>query len=414
MANSHIESILFNNLDLKQSVRAATVSNITLSGPQQIDGVSLSVGNRVLVKNQNSPSQNGIYVVKSEVWSRAQDADDSSKLTPGLLVFVEEGSINSSSNWQLVTASPITLGSTNLVFSKTGERGPAGETGPQGERGIQGNTGPAGSNATATTNASDLTSGTLNDARLSGNVVLTNDARLTNARTPTSHASSHATGGSDAITPANIGAAAASHTHSAADLTSGTVPDARLSSAVALHSAINAYNSGPSSGFDIYPRGEAALLTMSLAAGGAYFTFFTPVSTITVSSITMVSGTGTVSSGITLARMGLYTFDETTAVLVARTASDTTLFSTINTAYNRSFSTVGGYPASYQLTAGTRYGIAIIFVGTQAPTGVGRTNSPGFSIQTPRTTVNVGSQSDLPTTASSFGIQQGAPFARLT
>lgn len=61
--------------------------------------------------------------------------------------------------------------------------------------------------------ASNLTVGTIPDARLSANVVLTGDARLTNARTPSAHAGSHATGGTDAITPTSIGAANASHAH---------------------------------------------------------------------------------------------------------------------------------------------------------------------------------------------------------
>lgn len=61
--------------------------------------------------------------------------------------------------------------------------------------------------------ASNLTVGTLPDARLSANVVLTGDARLSNARTPSSHAASHATGGSDPITAVSIGAANTSHSH---------------------------------------------------------------------------------------------------------------------------------------------------------------------------------------------------------
>jgi len=105
--------------------------------------------------------------------------------------------------------------------------GPAGATGPAGEAGPQG---PAGSAASATTSASDLTSGTLADARLSANVVLTTDSRLSDARTPTSHThtASQITDFSSAV------AAAAPPTTNASLLTSGTLSDSRLSASVVL------------------------------------------------------------------------------------------------------------------------------------------------------------------------------------
>lgn len=103
-------------LDVKDSVRAATTGNITLSGTQTIDGVALAVGNRVLVKNQTTASQNGIYVVQSGSWARATDADTSAKVTSGMFVFVEDGTVNGDNGFVLTTSDPITLGTTALAF----------------------------------------------------------------------------------------------------------------------------------------------------------------------------------------------------------------------------------------------------------------------------------------------------------
>jgi len=105
-------------LDVKASVRVATTANITLSGTQTIDGVSVIAGDRVLVKNQTSGSENGIYVVAAGSWSRATDADSSTEVTGGLFTFVEEGSAGADSGWVLSTNQPITLGTTALTFSQ--------------------------------------------------------------------------------------------------------------------------------------------------------------------------------------------------------------------------------------------------------------------------------------------------------
>lgn len=107
-------------LDWKASVRVATTVNITLSGAQTIDGVSVIAGDRVLVKNQSTGSQNGIYVVAAGSWSRAADADVSAEVTSGLCVTVTEGTANGNKVWALTTDDPITLGTTSLSFSQIG------------------------------------------------------------------------------------------------------------------------------------------------------------------------------------------------------------------------------------------------------------------------------------------------------
>jgi hypothetical protein len=105
-------------LDVKESVKAATTGNITLSGTQTVDGVALSVGDRVLVKDQSTGSQNGIYVVASGSWSRAADADADSEVTAGLFTFVEEGTANADAGFSLTTNGAITVGTTALTFTQ--------------------------------------------------------------------------------------------------------------------------------------------------------------------------------------------------------------------------------------------------------------------------------------------------------
>lgn len=103
--------------DFKHSVVAATTAAITLSGLQTLDGVALTAGARVLVKNQAAAKDNGLYlVVAGGAWTRCTDADASAKVTPGMLVLVERGTVNADSAWQLVTDAPITLGVTALTY----------------------------------------------------------------------------------------------------------------------------------------------------------------------------------------------------------------------------------------------------------------------------------------------------------
>lgn len=103
----------------KEPVRAATVANITLSGAQTIDGVSVVAGDRVLVKDQSSGSANGIYVAASGSWTRATDFDVAAEVL-GATVFVSEGTTNGNAQFKMTTDAPITLGTTALVWVQVG------------------------------------------------------------------------------------------------------------------------------------------------------------------------------------------------------------------------------------------------------------------------------------------------------
>jgi len=110
--------------DIKRSVRVATTGPIALSGLQTIDAESLKAGDRVLVKDQATASQNWIYTVAAGAWVRAQDANESAECTPGHMVIVEAGAAHGGSLWQLSNTTLPTLGTTALtfarVFGKTG------------------------------------------------------------------------------------------------------------------------------------------------------------------------------------------------------------------------------------------------------------------------------------------------------
>jgi len=107
-------------LKFKPPVRAATTANITLSGTQTIDGVSIVADDRVLVKDQSTGAENGIYVAASGAWARSADYDQDAEVTGGSVVFVSEGTANGNQGWMLTTNDPITVGSTALVFASIG------------------------------------------------------------------------------------------------------------------------------------------------------------------------------------------------------------------------------------------------------------------------------------------------------
>ena len=113
-------------LDVKQSVRVASTANVAIATALEagdvIDGVTLVAGDRVLLKNQTTTSENGIYVaVASGAASRSTDANgtaDTGELKPGTFAFVEEGTVNFDSGFVISTDGTITVGTTGITWTQ--------------------------------------------------------------------------------------------------------------------------------------------------------------------------------------------------------------------------------------------------------------------------------------------------------
>ena len=105
------------SVGFKAPCRAATTAAITLSGEQTIDGVAIVAGDRVLVKNQSSSVDNGIYLASAGSWSRALDFDGTRDARNGTLVYVTSGSTNSGNVFAMSATDPVTVGTTSITFS---------------------------------------------------------------------------------------------------------------------------------------------------------------------------------------------------------------------------------------------------------------------------------------------------------
>lgn len=110
---------LDNFIPFKQNVVNTTTANITLSGEQTIDGI-LTATSRILVKDQTNAEENGIYLTGTGAWTRATDNDDNDKMTSGICIPIQSGTVNANKIFMLTTIEPITLDTTTLVFTEMG------------------------------------------------------------------------------------------------------------------------------------------------------------------------------------------------------------------------------------------------------------------------------------------------------
>ena len=139
-ANRQFVESFAQGLDPKASCRVATTADLggtyssvtkTMTGPAAalvIDGVTMAVGNRVLVKNETTgggASENGIYTVTNAgsygtawVLTRAVDFDTSADASPGSFTFIEEGTVNKDTGWVMTADAPVALDTTLLNWTQ--------------------------------------------------------------------------------------------------------------------------------------------------------------------------------------------------------------------------------------------------------------------------------------------------------
>jgi hypothetical protein len=225
-ANKGYVDALAQGIDAKASVIAATTANITLSGAQTIDGISIVAGNRVLVKDQTLPANNGIYLCATGSWTRTTDADTYAELVAAF-TFVEQGTQANNGYISTITAGG-TLGTTPITFAQFSGAGQI----------------TAGDGLTKTGNT--LNVGTASSGRIvvnSDNIDLaTSGVTVGTYKSVTADAYGRITAGTNPTTLSGFGIADA-YTIAQIDTLFGSTSSAATSAAAAATSASNASTS---------------------------------------------------------------------------------------------------------------------------------------------------------------------------
>jgi hypothetical protein len=120
-ANKQYVDNVARGLQWKAPVRAASTTNVTLASPgATLDGATLAANDRVLLKNQTTASENGIYVwtASGSTLTRSTDADTSGELAPGTSVSVTEGTVNADKVFMIISDAAITIGTTSQTWGQ--------------------------------------------------------------------------------------------------------------------------------------------------------------------------------------------------------------------------------------------------------------------------------------------------------
>jgi hypothetical protein len=283
-------------------------------------------------------------------------------------------------------------GAASTVTGPTGPTGPSGgpvgPTGPTGSTGGVGATGPTGAGATGATGPTGPSGG------------------------PTGPTGS--TGGTGPTGPTGpIALVQQNGTPSVTDVLWIDTDEPSLSTVT--QASFRGYEHQSTTSLDI-PNRTAVNATTAVITNITYFSFFTATEALTVSNISFSSGS-TPASGVSLVRFGLYTFNGTTATLVARTNNDASRFTVANTIYTGALDSTGGFPTSYNLVAGTRYAVAVVVVASTTPqlaaVSFGAASTAIMALS-PRVVGFASATSDLPATRDAFSGITHAYWSRLT
>ena len=137
VANKGYVDAFIQGLDTKASMRLATAAALPANtrtgnvltmdavGALTVDGVAVALNDRILVQDEATGANNGLYYVSvlgdgstAAELTRTEDADADAKVTSGLYTFVSEGTANAGKGFTLITADPITLNTTALSFTQ--------------------------------------------------------------------------------------------------------------------------------------------------------------------------------------------------------------------------------------------------------------------------------------------------------
>jgi hypothetical protein len=397
-------------LDPKSSVRAATTANITLSATQTVDGVALAVGDRVLVKDQTTQSQNGIYVVASGSWTRATDMDSWAEI-PGSYVFVEEGTANQDFGFVCTSNQGGTLNTTAVTWVQF-----------NGAANITNGTGLAKSGNTLSIANTTVTAASYGSASQVATFTVNAQGQLTAAGNTNIAIASSAVSG--------LVASATTDTTNATNITSGTLAAARLpaftgdATSTAGTSSLTLANSGVTAGtytkVTVDAKGRVTSGTSILAADIPTLNQNTTGTASNVTGTVAIAngGTGATTAagartnlGATTAGANLFTLTNPSAVTFLRVNADNTVSAldatTFRTAIGAGTSsttgtvtsvsgtgTVSGLTLSGTVTSSgslTLSGAITGFLPTTGGTSSGLITAPNFADATGSYNVNLGS-----------------------